>query len=205
MKKFQIHSSQIKGSVSQVLRWVLLYINQKLFSRPTSHKISNFLKGQFTINKKQAGAPMYYDMVLSSQYWNRRKTGVSAIFKFATAPLSDMISRKSTYPPYCKSFSWFYEFILSKWRHLLIPIWRKRTISMISSHSEEPVANFNIANLNKSAEEFFLDKKACPDLNLKAIDLNFAQIVAFYKAYHLWNFQLVSFKIKAWPIKNAKA
>ena len=59
------------------------------------------------------------------------------------------------------------------------------TVSVISSHSEEPVANFNIANLNKSAEEFLLDKKARPGLNLQAID--------------------VSFKIKAWPIKNAKA
>ena len=71
---------------------------------------------------------------------------------------------------------------------------------MISSHSEEPVANFNIANLNKSAEEFLPDKKACPGLNLQGIVVKFAQIVAFYKAYHL-----VSFKIKAWPIKNAKA
>jgi len=74
-----------------------------------------------------------------------------------------------------------------------------------SSHSEEPVANFNIANLNKSAEEFLPDKKARPGLNLQAINVKFAQIVAFYNAYHLWNFQLVSFKIKAWPIKNAKA
>ena len=72
---------------------------------------------------------------------------------------------------------------------------------MISSHSEEPVAHFNIANLNKSAEEFLPDKKACADLNLQAIDLKFAQIVAFYMVYH----QLHSFKIKAWPIKNAKA
>ena len=40
------------------------------------------------------------------------------------------------------------------------------TISVISSHSEEPVANFNIANLNKSAEDFSPVKKACPDLNL---------------------------------------
>ena len=76
---------------------------------------------------------------------------------------------------------------------------------MISSHSEEPVANFNIANLNKSVEEFLPDKKAHPDLNLQAIDLKFAQIVAFFKAYHLLNFQLDSFKTKAWPIKNAKA
>ena len=59
-----------KGSVSRVLRWVLLYIIQKLFSRPiiASHKILTFLKGQFTINKKQTGATLYYDMVLSRQY-----------------------------------------------------------------------------------------------------------------------------------------
>ena len=72
---------------------------------------------------------------------------------------------------------------------------------MISSHSEEPVANFNIVNLNKSAEEFLPDKKARPDLNLQAIDLKFSQIVAFYKTYNL----LDTFKIKAWLIKNAKA
>ena len=136
------------------------------------------------------------------QYWKRRKMGVSAILKFATASLSDMISRKSTNPPYCRFFSWFYEFILRKWRHFRIPIWRKRTVSVISSHSEEPVAHFNITNLNKSAEEFSPDKKARPDLNLQAIDLKFAQIVAFYKTY---NFQLDTFKIKAWSIKNAKA
>jgi len=35
--------------------------------------------------------------------------------------------------------------------------------------------------------------------------LSLAQIVAFYKTYNLWNFQLDTFKIKAWPIKNAKA
>jgi len=56
---------------------------------------------------------------------------------------------------------------------------------VISSHSEELVAHFNIANLNKSAEEFLPDKKALFDLNLQAIDLNFAQIVAFYKTYNL--------------------
>jgi len=50
---------------------------------------------------------------------------------------------------------------------------------VISYHSEEPVAHFNIANLNKSAEE------ARPDLNLQAIDLKFAQIVACYKTYNL--------------------
>ena len=58
-------------------------------------------------------------------------------------------------------------------------------ISVISSHSEEPVANFNIANLYKNADTFLPNKKACPDLNLQAIDLKFEQIVAFYKAYHL--------------------
>ena len=58
-------------------------------------------------------------------------------------------------------------------------------VSVISSHSEEPVANFNITNRNKSAEEFLPDKKARPDLNLQAIKLIFAQIVACYKAYHL--------------------
>ena len=73
---------------------------------------------------------------------------------------------------------------------------------MISSHSEEPVAHFNIANLNKSAEEFLPDKKA---INLQAINLKFAQIVAFYKAYNLLNSHLDTFKIRAWPIKNAKA
>ena len=43
----------VKGSVSRVLRWVLLYIIQKLFSRPiiASHKILTLLKGQFTIYK----------------------------------------------------------------------------------------------------------------------------------------------------------
>ncbi len=46
-----------------------------------------------------------------------------------------------------------------------------RTVSVISSHSEELVAHFNIANLNKSAEEFLPDKKARPDLNLQAINL----------------------------------
>ena len=61
---------------------------------------------------------------------------------------------------------------------------------MISSHSEEPVAHFNITNLNKSAEEFLPDKKARPDLNLQAIDLKFAQIVAFYETYNLLKFML---------------
>jgi len=37
--------------------------------------------------------------------------GVSAILKVATASLNEMISQKITYKPYCRSFSWFYEFI----------------------------------------------------------------------------------------------
>ena len=63
----------LKGSVSRDLRWVLLYINQKLFSRPiiASHKILTFLKGQFTIDKKQAGAPLlrygFIRIILKSQ------------------------------------------------------------------------------------------------------------------------------------------
>ena len=61
----------VKGSVSRVLRWVLLYINQKLFSRPiiAFHKILTFLKGQFTINKKQVGAPLYYDNIEIAGKW----------------------------------------------------------------------------------------------------------------------------------------
>ena len=92
-------TTKIKFLRDCLTKWrVLLYINRKLFSRPiiALHKISTLLKGQFTIYKKHSGAPLYSDMVLSRQYWNRRKMGVSAILKFATAPLSDMISRKST-------------------------------------------------------------------------------------------------------------
>jgi len=76
-------------SSSRVLRWVLLYINRKLFSRPiiALHKILNLLNGQFTIYKKQADAPLYSDMVLSRQYWNRRYMWHCAILKFATALL----------------------------------------------------------------------------------------------------------------------
>jgi len=54
---------------------------------------------------------------------------------------------------------------------------------VISSHSEKPVANFNIVNLSKSAKEFFArQKKGRPGLNLQDINLKFAPIVAFYKA-----------------------
>ena len=49
----------------------------------------------------------------------------------------------------------------------------------------EACCEFQYWNLNKSAEEFLPDKKARPDLNLQAINLKFAQIVALYKAYHL--------------------
>ena len=42
--------------------------------------------------------------------------------------------------------------------------------------------DINIANLNKSEDEFLSDKKARFDLNLQAIDL---KIVAFYKTYNL--------------------
>ena len=39
--------AEAKGSVSRILRWVLLYISQKLSLRPfsASHKIFNSLKG----------------------------------------------------------------------------------------------------------------------------------------------------------------
>ena len=50
-------------------------------------------------------------------------------------------------------------------------------ISVILSHSEEPVANFNIANLYKNAEEFFPNKKACPDLNSQAINLKLIKLI----------------------------
>ena len=94
------------------------------------------------------------------QYWNSQQ------------PLSEWYDITEKYlSTYCRSFSMFYEFILGKSRHFCIPIWRKRTISMIS-HSEEPVAHFNITNLHKSAEEFLPDKKARPDLNLQAIDFS---------------------------------
>jgi len=68
--KYPNFENNIKGTVSRKLRHRLLYIIGKLFSRPIIawHKILTFLKGQFTINKKQAGAPLYYDMVLSRQY-----------------------------------------------------------------------------------------------------------------------------------------
>jgi len=58
-----------KGSVSQILRWVLLYINRKLSLRPIIAllKILSLLKGQFPNYKKQSGEPLYCDMVSSRQ------------------------------------------------------------------------------------------------------------------------------------------
>ena len=46
----------LKGTVSRELRWVLLYINRKLFSRAIvgRHKILILLKGHFTINKRRS-------------------------------------------------------------------------------------------------------------------------------------------------------
>ena len=67
---------------------------------------------------------------------------------------------------------------------------------MISSHSEEPAAHFNITDLNKSAEEFLPDKKARPDLNLKAIDLKFAHIVAFYRYTICKKSSLIALKLR---------
>ena len=61
--------NRVKGSVSRDLRWVLLNIYRKLSLRPiiALHKILILLKGKFTIYIKQAGAPLFCDMVLSRQ------------------------------------------------------------------------------------------------------------------------------------------
>jgi len=140
-----------KGSISRILRWVLLFIDRKAFSRPilASHKILSLLKGQFTNYKKQAGAPLYSDIVLSRQYCNRGKCGITQYW-YAQQPLW---------------VSWYYGkvlihlllvFLLVLWVHIAqmkeFPhtIWQISTISVMSSHSEEPVANFNIGNLYKN-------------------------------------------------------
>ena len=49
-------SERLKG-LSHELRWVLLYINRKLFSRSivTHHEILILFKGHFTINKRMQG------------------------------------------------------------------------------------------------------------------------------------------------------
>ena len=83
-------------------------------------------------------------------------------------PLSDMISQKSTYLSTILPV-----FLLVLWVHIAqmkaFPHsnMAERYYSLILTHSEEPVAKFNIANLNKSAEEYLPIKKAYPDLNFK--------------------------------------
>jgi len=57
-------------------------------------------------------------------------------------------------------------------------------------------------NFKKSVEEFLPNKKARPDLNLSAFNLKFAQIVKTIRPTICKN---DSIKMKAWPIKNAKA
>jgi len=66
MKKTRLQ----KSHATVPLRWVLLYINGKLSLRPiiASQEMLSLLKGYFTIYIKQAGAALYYDMVLSRQY-----------------------------------------------------------------------------------------------------------------------------------------
>ena len=53
---------ELKGTVSRILRLVLLYLNQKLFSGRIFawHKILSLLKGQFTIYKKVNGGYSQY-------------------------------------------------------------------------------------------------------------------------------------------------
>jgi len=52
----KLEKYQLKGTVSRDLRWVLLDINQKLFSRAivTHHKILILSKGHFTIKKRRS-------------------------------------------------------------------------------------------------------------------------------------------------------
>ena len=144
----------------------MLYINWKLSLRPfiASHKI--FIKGLVhNLHKTGRCTLVQWYCFIQTILKSEENVGMPNI-EMRNSPLNDMISRKSTFQPYCWSFSWFYEVILSIWRQFRISIWRISTISVISSHSEEPVANFNIANLYKNAEEFLLNKKTCPNLNL---------------------------------------
>ena len=70
----------LKGSVSRVLRWVLLYINRKFFSRPiiASHKILTFIKGSVhNLQKTGRRTLVQWYMVLFRQYWNQRKMWVA--------------------------------------------------------------------------------------------------------------------------------
>ena len=59
-----------KGTVSRDLRWVLLYINRKLFSRAivAHHKILILLKGHFTINKEDPASERPYNSRWSAQF-----------------------------------------------------------------------------------------------------------------------------------------
>ena len=71
--------------------------------------------------------------------------GFSAILKFATAPLSDMISWKRTYPPIHHIAGLSLGFMSSYCANEGISAFqydeKVGTISVISSHFEEPVAN----------------------------------------------------------------
>ena len=58
-----------KGSVSRDLRWVLLYINGKLFLRPIIAENFKFIKGLVhNLHKTGRRTLVYYDMALSRQY-----------------------------------------------------------------------------------------------------------------------------------------
>ena len=84
--------------------------------------------------------------------------GVSAILKFATAPLCVDPLRYIT-EKYLSPI--LPVFLLVLLVHIAqMKAFPHSNISVISSHSEEPVANFNIANLNKSEEELLPDKKS---------------------------------------------
>ena len=69
---------------------VLLYINQKLFSRPivASLKILTFLKGQFTINKNRQAHPCTMIWFHPENIESAVKCGFGAILKFTTARVS---------------------------------------------------------------------------------------------------------------------
>jgi len=98
----------LKGSVSPILRWVLLYIIRKVYSRSIldSHKILSLIKG--SVHNLQKTGPCTMIWFFPDNTEIRGKCGL----KFATALLSKLILRKSTYSPYCQSFSWFYEIVL---------------------------------------------------------------------------------------------
>ena len=138
----------------------MLYINGKLFSRPiiASHKILTLLKGQFIIYKKQAGAPLFSDMGLIQTILKSQEYGCFRNIEICNSPSECYDSTETYLSTILRSFSWFYEFILRKLKAFSHSNMAETTVSVISSHSEEPVAHFNIANLNKSAEEFAICK-----------------------------------------------